>query len=107
MKKIDFKELGGPVFVGRERGNRVREKFNLDQIDTSDEKIQIIVPEDTYSINPSFFLALFGKSIRTLGDKEAFFKKYEIKAPEHILESIVSMVSRVLIEKKILLDEDK
>jgi len=102
---IDFSRLGGPVFIGRDRGRKVRDKLDVDKLDVSDVQVSVNVPQNTYSINPSFFLALFGDSIRKFGSEEEFFNKYNINAPDHIMESIKSIVSRALLEKKILVDK--
>ena len=68
--KIDLDEYrseGGRVFVGRERGQRCRQKANLDWLDERETAVEIHVPEDTFSVNSSFFLAMFAKSIRKHG----------------------------------------
>lgn len=104
---IDFSKLGGPVYVGRERGNSVRKKFSLDKLDQDPETVSVIVPDNTFSINPSFFLGLFGESIRTLGSREAFLKKYRFKIPKHLQSSIEAYISRALFEKRMLLGNGK
>ena len=103
---IDFSRLGGPVYVGREKGARVRSRFDLDSVDTSEKIVKVNVPKETYSINSSFFLGLFGKSIKRAGSAEAFFDKYVFDMPEHLRSSIESSVSRALFEKSSLLDGD-
>lgn len=103
---IDFEKLGGPVYVGRERGLSVREKYQLDKVDQNNEvRIDVLVPEGTFSINPSFFLALFGDSIRRCGNRDQFLAKFRFKAPKHILETIEGNIGRALFEKKMLLDK--
>jgi hypothetical protein len=58
------------VFAGRERGKYWRERFGLDALDASPDPVRVIIPLDIVSLNISFFLNLFGKSIRTLGRQE-------------------------------------
>ena len=47
------------VFTGRDRGVYVRENSHIDDIDSKYETIEIIIPENIKSINPSFFEELF------------------------------------------------
>lgn len=58
------------VFAGRERGEAVRKATRLEEIDDSGAKVTIVVPDDVISIASSFFLGMFGPSIRRLGEKE-------------------------------------
>lgn len=102
---IDFSKLGGPVYVGREKGARVRERFDLDRVDDEPTKVKVIIPAETFSLNSSFFLGLFGKSVKAAGDAQIFFEKYLFDIPEHLRESIERSVSRALFEKKSLLGD--
>ncbi len=47
------------VFTGRDRGKFVREKSKLDSIEQNNDIVEIIIPDNIYSINPSFFEELF------------------------------------------------
>lgn len=81
MKKIVLtkEHRGGnqsTTFSGRPEGEAVRGKLKLDDIDGSPEEVSIIIPNDTTSFNPSFFLGLFYKSIKCLGSVDAFKKKF-------------------------------
>ncbi|MGZ9712614.1 hypothetical protein ACXX82_17610 [Glaciimonas sp. GNP009] len=77
---IDFSNIGGPVYSGRPRGELIRAKFALDNIDQSSTLVDIQIPETTYSITSSFFLGLFGPSVVKAGSVEAFFSKYHFEA---------------------------
>lgn len=104
---IDFGKLGGPVFVGRTKGERVRAKYLLDDVDANENvEVSVIVPPNTFSINPSFFLAMFGGSIRSAGNKDKFLEKFKISAPEHIMQTIERSIARALHEKGVLLKDD-
>lgn len=74
MKVIDLEEARtsrqAKVFSGRERGRYWRQQFGLDQLDLSNEEILVRIPQDVFSINLSFFLSLFGESVRRLGKEE-------------------------------------
>lgn len=97
---IDFSTLGGPVYIGRARGESVRVKLELDMVDSSDEVINVIIPDDTYAINSSFFLGMFGISIRKAGSREQFLKKYNFKCKSEFLEIVESCIIRALQDKK-------
>lgn len=72
----DFRSHGSRVFAGRERGEEVRRETQLDGIDADEEQsCEVSVPPDTFSVNQSFFLGMFGPSVRVLGE-EGFRRKY-------------------------------
>lgn len=62
---------------GKERGLAARITLGLDQLDSSDAVVQVIVPEYVDTISPSFFQGLFSQSITHLKGKESFLKKYK------------------------------
>ena len=64
------------VLSGRELGDNIRKRFKLDELDNDEKKYEIIFPENIISISTSFFLALFGESVRKCGSKERFEDKY-------------------------------
>ncbi|MCM4156740.1 MULTISPECIES: hypothetical protein [Flavobacteriaceae] len=85
-----YKSGKSTLFTGRPQGKSVREKLDLDSVDTSEENINVIIPKGTSSINPSFFLGLFFPSIKTLGS-EKFKEKYKFKIEEDnpVIEKIL------------------
>lgn len=98
LEVIDFGSLGGPVYAGRPKGERARKILKLDIADTEPSVVNVIIPEDTYSLNSSFFLGLFGPSVVALGSSDAFFAKYNFRAPEVTMEEVRSGVERALTE---------
>lgn len=66
------------VFTGRDRGEDVRKASRIDEIETNYNKVIIIIPDDIYSINPSFFEELFINVILKLG-KDKFLEKFEFQ----------------------------
>ena len=76
----DFRAKDGhkisKVFTGRDRGLYVREQSKIDEIEQSYDEVKIIIPNNIYSINPSFFEELFVNIIKRLG-KENFLKKIQ------------------------------
>ena len=64
------------VLSGRELGDNIRKRFKFDDLDNDANKYEIVFPENIISISTSFFLALFGESVRKCGSKEKFEEKY-------------------------------
>lgn len=80
MKKIELiKEHRGGVnstsFTGRNEGALVRSKLGLTSLDKDNENYVVVMPNDTTSFNPSFYLGLFYKSINFL-KWQKFSEKY-------------------------------
>ena len=63
------------VYAGRDWGREARQVARLDELDRMDVTVEVYVPLDVYSVNSSFFLAMFGPSIRALGE-ESFRERY-------------------------------
>lgn len=71
----DFRTKGSKVFTGRDRGITVRQQSKIDDLAKSEEKIDIIIPEDIRSINPSF-LEEFLFNVVTLLKEDGFKNKF-------------------------------
>lgn len=69
----NFRTIGSKVFTGRDRGIDVRNSSKIDELASLDNKIQIVVPEDIRSINPSFLEEFLINVVLKLG-KEQFYK---------------------------------
>lgn len=67
------------VFTGRDRGKSVREKSKIDLIEQESDSVNIIIPDNIYSINPSFFEELFINVVQKLG-KDAFLEKFKFSS---------------------------
>lgn len=96
--RIDFSDMGGPVYAGRPRGELARKKLNVDALDKSVAPVEVVIPDGTYSLNSSFFLGLFGPSVVFFKTRDAFLKKYTFKAPQFIIDEIEKDIQRALIE---------
>ncbi|MDI9871092.1 STAS-like domain-containing protein [Flectobacillus roseus] len=70
------------VFTGRDRGEIVRKSSHLDELETQFDHVKIIIPNNIYSINPSFFEELFINVVTKLG-KEKFFEKFIFQSDEY------------------------
>lgn len=72
----DFRARGAKVFTGRDRGKSVREASKIDELEEAYSEINIIIPDNLYSINPSFFEELFLNVVLKLG-REKFLEKFK------------------------------
>jgi hypothetical protein len=99
MMSIEFEKLGMPVFTGRPRGVALRKKLKLDSVDEVGERVSVDIPEDVYTVTSSFFLGLFGPSVRHYGSKNDFLCHYSFKAPERVASRLDEWVDRALRDK--------
>lgn len=67
------------VFTGRDRGKDVREKSHIDELEAQYDEVFIIIPDQIYSINPSFFEELLVNVVTKLG-KEKFLAKFKFES---------------------------
>lgn len=94
---IDLKKLTGRVFVGRSNGQAARKHFKLDQYSPKENTLVFLVPDDTISINSSFFLGLFGRDVQKIADFKDFFDYVDIsKVDERFKEQLQVAVKRSL-----------
>lgn len=75
----DFRTPGAKVYTGRDRGKKVREDSHIDAIEASNEEVTIIIPDNVYSIIPSFFEELFLNAVLKLG-REKFLDKFKFSS---------------------------
>ncbi len=61
-----YKEAGARIFTDRDTGVRARKELELDKLEKSG-KITVLLPEDTWGVNPSFFGGMFESSIKSMG----------------------------------------
>ena len=66
------------MLSGRDKGDLVRERLHLDAEDLKPEPVTIVVPKEIISLNSSFFLGLFAKSVISLGS-DKFDQKYQFE----------------------------
>lgn len=79
--------------VGKEIGISAREYFNLDVLDNDTGSVEVLIPEEIHSISALFFIGMFGKSIKKLGE-EGFLKKYHFKANDIIMKEVLHGITR-------------
>lgn len=95
---IDFSKLGMPVFTGRDRGESARKDLKLDKLPPN-EIVDVRIPDDTYAVTSSFFLGLFGPSVRELGG-EGFERQFRFTGPDFVLSKVQDWVYRALRDKR-------
>lgn len=92
------------VFTGRDRGKKVREDSKLDKIEAENEKVEIIIPDNIYSINPSFFEELFVNVVKKLG-KEKFIEKFNFTSQgDYVYEKPLNEAIDRILRSKTALD---
>lgn len=91
------------VFTGRDRGAYVREKSKIDQIERQSDMIDIIIPKDVYSINPSFLEEFLVNVVKKLG-KDGFLQKFKFSSEGDydIQEPLMEALDRILRESSAL-----
>lgn len=74
-----YRTNGSKVFTGRDRGIEVRTKSSIDQMEKEADAVEIVVPNDIRSINPSFLEEFLFNVVISLGE-ERFYKKFKFVA---------------------------
>lgn len=70
----EHRTKGSKVFTGRERGISVRNNTNIDNLVKEFEQIEIIIPTDIMSINPSFLEEFLTNTVKSMG-RDKFYEK--------------------------------
>jgi hypothetical protein len=101
---LDLNEVRQPpdsrFLSGRPSGEKARRHFKLDSLDKSDDKAVVTVPDDLYALNLSFFLGMFGPSVRKYGPEE-FRKKYIFTGRSIHQKTVEEGISRAVAEATI------
>jgi hypothetical protein len=82
-----YRSSSAIVLSGRPRAVRIRELLELDAEDRKPTRVQVVIPEDILSLNSSFFLGLFDRSIKSLGVRR-FEEKYQFICTAVIREDV-------------------
>ncbi len=93
------------ILSGRDCGKTFRRRFELDKRDKSAEPIEVAIPDEVISMNTSFFLGLFGRSVRTLGPAR-FRLKYRFKCDPIHMASVEEGIERAIKESDIFTDRE-
>ncbi len=74
----DFRVSGSKVFTGRDRGRSVRDRSDIDSIAKNFKKVILVIPDNIYSINPSFLEEFLVHVVERYG-RDGFYEKFEIE----------------------------
>lgn len=91
----DFRGKKSKILSGRDEGEAARVKLKMEKLDISVNQVKIIVPDDIWSINSSFFLGLFGESIRKMGE-DGFREKFIFECSESVSEDVEESIKYAL-----------
>lgn len=99
----DHRTIGSRVFTGRDRGIEVRNASQIDSLEIENDKIEIIVPEDIGSINPSFLEEFLFNVVSKL-KAEKFYQKFVFinEGRYKIKQDLIEAVDRILREENAL-----
>jgi hypothetical protein len=105
MTEIKFSELTeeGRVrnLVGHERGEEARNKWTLDELDSEDDPIDVLVPRELLTLSSSFFQGMFAQSVKKLGD-EGFRKRYRFNASPIVMQQVAEGIRDSLMKRNAL-----
>lgn len=98
-----YRTKGAKVFTGRDKGKYVREHSKFDDIEKNNDKIEFIIPDNIFSINPSFFEELLINVVTKLG-KQDFLAKYKFtnRGSYKYEKPLMDAIDRVLRENNAL-----
>ena len=87
------------VFTGRDRGEDVRNKSQLNDLFEHFDKVKLIIPKDIYSITPSFLEELFRNVVQKYG-RSIIEQKLELETNGYDLQGpLDEAVERILQNK--------
>lgn len=101
---IDGLDVGKDTFAisGRDLGIKQRKNFKLDEKDKDSNQYVFVVADNIRVISVSFFLGMFGDSVRAYKNKDEFLKKYVFKTnglvDKYINDGIQQALSPSLME---------
>lgn len=98
-----YRTPGAKIFTGRDRGEEVRKDSEIDKLADEFDIIEIHIPSNLFSINPSFFEELFVNVVKKYRES-GFFTKFSFKNDgEYPFEKpLKEAVSRILRENTAL-----
>lgn len=99
IKLADYRVKESKVFTGRDRGIDIRQKTGIDDLVDNNDTVEIIVPAEIMSINPSFLEEFLFNVVNKLG-KETFLQKVkftsETSSRYDIQEDLEEAIDRIL-----------
>lgn len=98
-----YRAKNSMIFTGRDKGEYVRRQSKFDKLEEENDQIKFIIPDDLFSINPSFFEELLINVVLKLG-KEGFYAKYsfENRGDYNYEKPLNDAIDRILRQKNAL-----
>ncbi len=93
-----YRTKGSKVFTGRERGQSIRTNSKIDELVDANDLVNIQIPTDVMSINPSFLEELLFNVVQKFG-KTKFYKKVQFVSNSsryNISDDLEEAVDRIL-----------
>lgn len=87
------------VFTGRDRGAEVREASNIDTIYDQFNKVNVVIPKNTFSITPSFLEEFFVNIVEKMG-VEVFRNTVAIEANGYKIDSPLEEAIDRIVQRK-------
>lgn len=92
------------VFTGRDRGKYVRIHSHIDEIEEKYDTIQIVIPDNVYSINPSFLEEFLVNVVTKIG-KDSFQNRFHfISEGDYEYEVPLNQAIERILKNKTALD---
>lgn len=89
---------GSKVFTGRDRGAQVRVQSGIDNLFSATDPLRVVIPEDVFSITPSFLEGLF-KNIVTKYGKETVLRNVVFTGNYRVKNAFDEAVDRIVQKK--------
>ena len=89
IKMDTFLKTGARILSDRDEGVKARGKANLDELDSQEKKVVMLIPkDDMWNITPSFFGGMFEGIIKKYREKFWDYYSFTFKNGDPITERI-------------------
>jgi len=95
----DIVGLSTKILTGRQTGEKSREQVSLDKKDMDDKSYEVIIDNNFKSLNSSYWLGMFGDSVRKLGE-EKFREKYCFICKDIFMDTVNRCITHALKVKR-------
>jgi hypothetical protein len=79
---------GVRIFLGFERGKKLRETLNLNELEEKEESIILIFPQDFFAVQASFVQGLLCEAVKKFGLQDTL-KKYIFMCGRSVYDDII------------------
>jgi len=89
---------GKKTFTGREEGEALRARWNLDGIDKVGASVRLTASSGVI-VSSSFFIGLLAPSVRREQSAAGFWSRFEFDAPDAVKQTMQSVFPRILLAR--------